>query len=501
MSRKYYVTIGAAIAFFALTASVVYVGVEVLQQQKRERLYESRHPLFDRGATSSGGRSVRIVSFGSSSTWGAFLEKRGREKRSYPFRIIPSKAKVAPVAVRNVAMKDGTGVLEAACTQSIVGDEIYDVITVEFQHTFDRSYEVLAQRLRQRFPEATIIFVQLWTPSQLTFTSPNDATQVNFTTWRHTHAPGIALHSSSLSMSIFTSGPENWSVARQPEVAEKRLRKTMERVGAGLVQLPWPSSNDFVFPQNLHSFLTFFNEDTDESSQHHYLSEEGHEIIASGLRKAISSEDVVTAILKKDLERRNQIGSWGSGDKCNLWYYHGQFEKVISTGRRLGFAHSTTPMTSNADGATRAAAVDSNHKHALEFRRNEMGHLTVSNPFPEARFLYLTYMTSNDEEDARVYPRTRVRLNGKPSVILDPYHDEIGEHHLTRTSVVGMIEALSETVVNLDPLDESSQLHFRLVGASILAEEAIGVLPIDFTLEPEPAKEPRPSTLRQVLRL
>jgi len=388
-------------------------------------------------------------------------------------------------------MKDGGGVLPAACTQSIVGEEVYDVVTIEFSDTFDESYLVLSQRLRQRFPEASIVFVQLWNPSQLAFTYSSGAEKVNQTsidllTWKRDDVP---LHSSELTMSVLESGPENWAFVQHDE-SEARLGEAMEQVGAGLVALPTPTSTDFSFPQNLHSFLTFFNEDDPGT-----LSAEGHLVIAKGLQRIIDA----SAILSKDREVRDRTGSWGSGDVCNLWYFNGQYEELKSTGRRLGFSHSSTNP--------------GEHKHALEFRRHDTdGHVIVSNPFPEHRLLHLTYMTASDEEDKKVYPRTRIRLNGRPSVVVDPYHvDEDQEsvdrsdaednvtsfdyHHLTRTSVVGMIPP-GETTVNLDPL-EKSQLHFRLVGASILSREASGVLPIDFTLEPEPARE-QPSVLVQI---
>lgn len=489
----------AAVTIVVVVSVICVVVVQIWQQRNRERTYESRHPLFLSGLRrvvgagvhdNSDHSQVRVISFGSSSTWGAGLK---RVKDSYPHRISPQYARFP----RNVAMKEGGGVLPAACTQSIVGDDdVYDVVTIEFDHSsFDESYAVLAKRLRRRFPEANIIFVQLWNPSQLTYRYSDNETTVDFVSWRRANG-NIPLHSSELTMSVLESGPENWSVYQNPADAE-RLRKTMEEVNAGLVGLPTPTPTDFSFPQNLLSFLLFFTE-----GEPYRLSEEGHAVIASGLEHLVKPE----VILGKDVKVRDATGSWGSGDQCNLWYYNGQYVggessnnkdenedgenhstnkmNVKSTGRRLGFSH---------------VQETGEHKHALEFRRYEEGHLTVTNPFDEDRLLYLTYMTSNDEVDEKIYPRTRVRLNGRPSVVIDPYHEGSENHHLTRTSAVGMIAAGVETVVNLDPI-ESSMLHFRLVGASILGKEAIDILPIDFTLEPEPAAVDTPSFFNQIFQ-
>jgi hypothetical protein len=120
----------------------------------------------------------------------------------------------------------------------------------------------------------------------------------------------------------------------------------------------------------------------------------------------------------------------------------------------------------------------------MEFRLGYHDQIRVVNPFHEDRMLYLTYMTAADEEDSSVYPQTRVRLNGVPSVVIDPYHEGSEAEHVARTSAVGMIPP-GESVLQLDPM-ETSQLNFRLVGASLLSKES-SHLSVDFTLESEPA--------------
>ena len=66
----------------------------------------------------------------------------------------------------------------------------------------------------------------------------------------------------------------------------------------------------------------------------------------------------------------------------------------------------------------------------------------IENPFPEERMLYLTYMTSamdSDDELRPPYPDVRVSLNGKPSVMVEPYHDGSEDVEYARTSAVGKV--------------------------------------------------------------
>jgi len=461
-----------------LLSSASRMVIQQLRWNAQERVLESRHPLSQRHerlrapALAENKRTFRYLTFGSSITWGTGLDDPQRD--AYPGKLYLSSQD--QVHVRNVAVPNegigSFGVLSAACTQSMVGDDQnYNVITIEIDDGFDPSLAVLAHRLRQRFPAAMILFVRLWNPSNIRY-QMGDGTSVDLNTWRLLHQDGrgnMTLDSSELLLKILQSGPEHWSVRLQRDdgAGESSLRETMHQVGASLITLPSPGQRDFAFPQNLNSFMEFF-----QTSEPYALSARGHQVLADTINQVVQKEKSVKQRLNQD-----KIGSWGSGDSCHLWYYNGDFD-VVSTSvqgtRRLGFSHQAdTPS----------------HKHAIEFARNADGYVTITNPFPEPRLLYLTYMTASDEEyHARVYPRTRVRLNSRPSVVIDPYNEQSDDEneHLTRTSVVGVVDP-GQTVINLDPL-EPSRYNFRLVGASILATEASD-LAIDFSFEPATARD------------
>ena len=98
--------------------------------------------------------NIRFAVFGTSIAWGAGLEKR--EQDAFIWRLSPHAS--------NFGMR-GTGAeYPAKCLSSMIGDQIFDVIVLEFTMRIDPSTYSLARRLRERFPDALIICLKNWTP-------------------------------------------------------------------------------------------------------------------------------------------------------------------------------------------------------------------------------------------------------------------------------------------------------------------------------------------------
>lgn len=431
-----------------MATGIVFVTVlQVLRHRahSEEQVLESRHPLGARRMRALPQSQIegdlRYIAFGSETTWGIGLDDF---ETAYPFQLSPK--------VRNAASKMGGAVLPAACTESIVGNDVYDVVTIEFER-FEESHAVLAERMRRRFPNVIILFVRLWKPSDIVYTS-NSGESIDLHTWRQIHG-GHSIHSSELAFRMMEAGPEKWTV-RVP--TEPLLDAALTRVNALSTMLPVPDRETYSFPQNLLSILTFFSED-----EPHLLTSKGHTALAREIRNAVRLQRSQSREASSPL-----LGSWGAGDACHMWYYSG------------GFPESNVHELRFSEG------YDGTHKHALEFRKGVEGWLRVTNEFSRERMLYLTYMSASDDEDNRIYPKTRVRLNNRATVLLEPYHEGKVDIHLTRTSAVGMIPP-GDSVVYLDPL-ETSQRCFLLVGASILGDDAMKrLVPLDFKLEPEPS--------------
>jgi hypothetical protein len=405
----------------------------VLRSDARRRL-ELHHPISALRRMKAV-EPARFLSFGSSSTWGEGL--RNPLTASYPYRLSPE--------AHNAASRVGGSAMSAACTQSIVEGLVYDVVTIEFTE-FDDSLTVLAQRMRQRLPAASIIFVRLWNPEMIRYRADNGE-PMDLNSWRKQHG-SYSLNSKKFHKKILATEKERWFM-EVPKDAQ--LEQTLKEVQGKLYILPYPKSgNDFAE-------LTAMFQNKDWS----LLSKSGHEVVAEAIRDLVQEDSIL------ERPNRNEIGSWGSGDQCEMWYSDGNYAREHRGARQVDFAHES-----------------GTHKHALEILRVG-GSVTINNPFPKERMLSLTYMTASDEELGQPeYPRVRVRLGGIPSVAIEPFHEGTDQAHLARTSAVGLIPP-GDTLVQLDPLQDSNH-NFRLVGVSILGEE-IGQVPIEFALEQESA--------------
>jgi hypothetical protein len=180
---------------------------------------------------------------------------------------------------------------------------------------------------------------------------------------------------------------------------------------------------------------------------------------------------------------RDTLGSWGSGDSCQLWYETGQ---GLPDFRGLNFKSFS----------------QSENKYALEVPLKG-GSLSIKNPFDTNRMVYLTYMTTSvvPSHPHKIYPRTKVQLNHKNSVLLDPTHEDNDDdnaedddrHHVTRTTAIGSIRPNGITELRLDPM-EQTLAPFRIVGVSLLAILATTTttgthnkIATEFQLSPEPA--------------
>jgi len=96
--------------------------------------------------------SLRYLAFGTSKTYGARLGKPSDD--AFPY-LLSSEA-------TNLALRATGPTYPNMCAQSMVGDGMYDVIMIEYFTDAPEGAAQLAQRLRERFPDATIIFIVIW---------------------------------------------------------------------------------------------------------------------------------------------------------------------------------------------------------------------------------------------------------------------------------------------------------------------------------------------------
>jgi hypothetical protein len=507
-----------------------------------EEYYHIRHPLhFLRRPQSD--KDIRYLTIGSSTTWGYGLEEydamvlkedpndgvdtaydttllrprgssSGKTRNSYGHR--QAYPYLLSQWVHNAASRVGGSELAALCTQSIVGDKnIYDVIVLEFSSSSSNSNNglaLLAERIRQRFPSATIILVQLWSPSQfVTTTVPvtdnDNATSrslISWNTWRSTH-DNIALDSSTLESALQDYQWQFQDDAQQDSV----LQTVAESVHGHIVRLPRNDNAQLALATANKWFFEIQHDRTNIDNQkssgearerlprdyEYALSPRGHKVLAEQIMQVVHGQDILRVDSLQQQQQRNIVGTWGSGDQCQLWYETGN-----GTPRRYSKL------------LLRKFSTSRNDKYALEVpTTGNGGSLTISNPFDDERTVYLTYMTTlsamsngpsnnnnnnNNNNNKAYYPRTQVLLNGIPSVVLDPNHDHDhdhpNEHHVTRTTAIGFVPAHShDNIIALTSFGtEKALASFRIVGVSLFPteEKRRHKIATEYALSPDTAK-------------
>lgn len=456
--------------FFPRSLLAVALLVVILfltnQSSQRRSSISRRHPLkFPQRRLSE--KSVRYLTLGGPSTWGVGLEHDSSS--AYPYQLSSR--------VHNAAQRlDDGPTLCSVCTQSIVGnDQIYDVIVLEFDYSSiekTAALFLLAQRLRQRFPSALLVFVNLWSPadyrysySDTTSSSTSSSSSVSFEEWRRSQSKTSPVNVQAAALAqhdwVYHEGP-------QKKFETTEFQRIVSEVQGHVVELPRPQEARLALQTVPDLFVEIPRDPSEEDSMLRYtLSAQGHGVIASRIQSLVKEAQIV----QLQPSERNALGTWGSGDSCQLWY---------ETGTGI-------PKTK---GLTLKRFSQTNDKFALEVPVTG-GSLTITNPLPEPRMVYMTYITTSaSSHPHKIYPKTQVHVGAdkQQSVILDPYHDDNREmRHVTRTTAIGKVPP-GTSVIRIAPM-EQTLAPFRIVGVSILAseEKATHAIATEFQLSPEPA--------------
>lgn len=479
---------------------------------------------------------LRYLSFGGPLTYGRGLDEVKRTSEAYPYLL--SSSATTGDRVRNVAHPsyDSMGpTMVSLCAQSIVegmnsavnananASIEYDVITLEYslasasntatsKDAFLSSIRLLVRRLRQRYPQANILMVQLWTPSDLVYIDVTSNRTVSYDEWRR---------------NSYTQKQQNAWTFRELSIDEQEVEEglqiTMDFEGGLIYKIPRPKNinND----DSLNNILQdWFLEEQEEDSSYHddeiitndgaapspssyfrySLSRRGHKAVAEGIRKLLKNSSFAIRSSKRQNNRasfaatnRNPVPlptppsssshqglySWGSGDFCRLWYDSGT---------------ESLPDPNDYSSSLHPSEIVPGMLHALEVRdrtkdATAAATLNFHNPFDTDRVIYLTYLTTSETAAAnKVYPKIKVKVvfaeenitlqhripsipSSTMSVILNPSHGTSSQHyqhyhHLTRTSAVGLLPAFGRGTLEFATLEEYTVHPFRIVGVSILPD-------------------------------
>eukprot|EP00545_Synedropsis_sp_CCMP1620_P005211 CAMPEP_0119015954 /NCGR_PEP_ID=MMETSP1176-20130426/11739_1 /TAXON_ID=265551 /ORGANISM="Synedropsis recta cf, Strain CCMP1620" /LENGTH=457 /DNA_ID=CAMNT_0006969279 /DNA_START=60 /DNA_END=1433 /DNA_ORIENTATION=+ len=380
-----------------------------------------------------GGDTLRIAAFGSSNMWGAGLDNR---YDAFPYLLSDE--------VDNFAMFAGGPNYPAACAETMVGDDhTYDAIIFDYWLKAGQGLPELARRLRQRFPNAIMVFFKTWGPVHARRRPTEDSTEeITFEEWKTTqYFPAGQVNDVIIALQKDTG---YWYFPEHHD-ADVLINDVRNEVGGFFVRIPKKATGK----ETLEFYLHFFNK------QNAQLSPMGHAFLAKVTKQTIKNKLIGSST--QELVSTGVHGHWGRGDECHVWYTTGGYNED----------YSETLKMREFDSAM--------GKFALEV--TGPGWFNVHNRFDDDRILYLSFLASQ----IGFYPVATITI-GEGAVPIDllPHTDTNSANaHSARTIPVGTIPP-GKTKIFIAPKEEGSNF-FRLVGSSITNEIAV---PLEYGFGP-----------------
>lgn len=378
-------------------------------------------------------QGLRFLTFGTSRTWGTGVKDR---RLAYPYLLSPN--------VTNLAFKASGPQYASLCTASLVGDDEdeYDVVVLEYNLLADDTYATLALRLRQRFPQATMVFLRLWMPFQYRHvpTGENVLDMAKKIKRKH-YRP--ELMASLLNQTL----PEDW-IFEEGTRQKRLIETTAQRVGAHIYT--WPNKENHV--ETLVHYIGLFTQDMN------HFSEKGHRFLRDAIVHVLRRQEQ-RPLLSTLRPETKTIRPWASRDRCDFWYETGK------TSIRRHPAMTMVQVFPNGGYALSANSKDS---------WIEIDHSLWNSHRCGAR-IYVDYMARGPED---LYVKTRLNLDAtKASIVLDPHLRSSYVIHVVRHVYVGRIppslkKQNSTTRLTLTWVD--SQEHkqpLRIAGIVILPDD------------------------------
>lgn len=413
---------------------------------------------------------LRYVTFGSSHTWGAGVNREDGYTRydAYPYLLSPN--------VTNLGIRAYNLEYPALCVNSMIKDNIYDVAIIMYPW-YPRSYAGahLGYVLRKRFPDMIIIYLHHVRPMQFTWVWKNGTEESLKKSWAGKHAPDL-----KKSDPLFLQKMKDYAEEHKSEgewwFMDRKQRKNDDK--SHLQLLPRMQyelgKNSFlvdIFADALSPFdyMENFANITCDNDYHHPCHI-GHSRYAAAIQ----------LLLQKIMSTNNypinkpRIGEWIQHDTCNNW-----FEPDI-----LG--RETSDVDFPYEGFTFACFT--REKCTLELVGNEgtkfeqaaKGSITVTNLKETEQHLAVLFMATNPSHDKISYPKTKVEIlhSGKDGVVREKIADPITlaygdtEVHVAKSLTLGKIPP-GESIIRFQPLETDKKDPFRLVSYMITENEAV----------------------------
>lgn len=370
---------------------------------------------------------LRIAVFGGANAWGTGIESRFK---SYPYLLSSTVDNFAHIST-------GPNYF-SVCTETVVGDDaMYDIIIFDYWLRYSEGLDQMALRLRQRYPNAIMIFIRTWSPIHFKRTSSKDSNDIqSLAQWKSANdLNGAGLQTINQALEK-DSG--YWYLPNH-EKADAAIWNIAQSV----------KGYEFTFTQRatgkqtIIEFMGFF-----DANRHSHTSELGHKAIAHALEVIINKH--IARGQEVDQVNTGVHGRWSSGDSCHLWYFSGGTDMIYSENIHM-------------------EEFDSHNGHfALSVEGS--GWFVIDNKLGDdalpLRTLYLNYLTS---KEAGVYPDAQINIGGQSWTL--PTLNTVDAHHAIRTVALSQLPR-GKTNITILP-DGTGSLPFRLAGYTFSNEVAV----------------------------
>jgi len=302
--------------------------------------------------------NLRLVTFGTSRGYGSGMANPATESFT------------GLLNGTNLAIRASTADYPAMCTYSMVNDNIYDVIVIEYlpqsYHLTKEALVELGKRLRQRFPEALIIYVDIWSNHQFQLRLPGNNVQSAFKIAEE-KAIGRGLKSKDR-QAIKDVAEEHKNIATPWNFLESDsnwLRETVQdpaTIGAKVLGIDLPTKGNEA--QSFDSMIDMYLDDGI------HFSKFGHQYVQQGIQKIIR---------EAQKERSDKVNEWALTDSCENWIQTGKTKLITNMGM--------VPFSNGKKYALESFA------KRMEIHK-EPNYIVIDNKYDKVQHLYLSHMSS-----------------------------------------------------------------------------------------------------------
>jgi len=393
---------------------------------------------------------LRYAAWGSSVTWGAGVGHGSLKERktfAYPWLLSPDAT--------NFAIRAGGPQFPSACTSTMTGTEVFDVVVFEYYLMAEQGLQTLARRTRERFPDALIIFMVNWYPLMISRCKDEDCRSAEHITDYVNNSGFDMKHGGLTDPKVHELFEDSEDTFTYNQFTQSKFRDTVSNaareVGGYVVTMPAPKDARH-WPQYADLF----------AMDGHHLSVKGHREAAERVREIVDWHGV---------RRHPRLHKFMHQDHCINWFESGNTD---------GIEYSPNGVVEKMPGT---------EKFTLSFVGGDGGGggwIKVRNPDDKPLALHIGYMTSGPPPS--LYPKTAVVIEGiddnsdkvvsaTSPIMLDMNSDDrfMGRDvHISTIVKVGLINP-GESYVRFQPLEETER-PFRLVSVLVMFDDEKGAL-------------------------